>query len=404
MVDLHLAIRRETASHSFSLSLTESQLLSLASENEIQVKGLTQCLSLDKSTISRTLSGLSAKGLLSATEVGREKVYCTTQSGLGALKADDGERSDVTRTILKELSSKEVKQLLRFFSELADSLGVAPDKSRPSEHPLRPEQRRLAKGFGTIGDNLFDSGLSAAQFHTVDLLFRKVTTADVTGLTELLPFDQSTLSRAVQTLARRGVVVKRAGEDKRGSLLRLGASGQRLYSAVREKVVSKLEEAWTEKSRADVLVGVELLRKALNGDAQRRFLGGPYSISICTNEAERQMARSVLIKLLVSEGLHHMATANLAGEGSEVIILSRESKLCGVIQIDGLVSSTPSLSYLLVDSTETPITLRELFLYEGCSILTETRDIRNLRVRMGAVPERLHKSVTARIQSILSLE
>ncbi|MCB0337642.1 MAG: winged helix-turn-helix transcriptional regulator, partial [Bdellovibrionales bacterium] len=160
------------------LSVTESHTLSAIERLETcYSKDLGEALGLDKSTISRSIQKLDQKNYLIITQDqldARAKVIALSATGLAALKKDKQQRQQASNTFLALLDEDAQEELVKTFTQMMDQLDPRPYQESKQLQPLRNAQRRMARYFGLLSDNYFESGLGGISLHILIVLDRKM--------------------------------------------------------------------------------------------------------------------------------------------------------------------------------------------------------------------------------------
>lgn len=231
LIRFHLQVRKQAPRT--VLSLTDGQLLGeIATGQQILASDLAKALKLEQSSISRLLKGLRTKNLLRHSpdrHDRRKTVLSLSAKGIKALKDDDRARSNASFELMSAISKENQKAIIDGFRLLSDHYGIGQSRLRNNEHPLRPEQRRLSRAFGLLRGNFMGSGHSITCFHILLFLLDEGP-LPLAFLVKHVPYDQSTVSRAVQSLEKQGLLAsKRCLRDARAREISITPEGEGVF-------------------------------------------------------------------------------------------------------------------------------------------------------------------------------
>ncbi len=337
IADYMLAFQRETRRHSrfTHLSLSESVLLDLLYHHQgATLTEIANAALLDKSTISRMLRRLESQELVSKKiddKDARRFGLSLSELGYRTLSEDDALRGVATEKQLISLNSDECSVILQFFGELGDSMGIERTVPRTGEHPIRAAQRRLTKGIKVIGNNTKFSNLDITSIQIMQTIKR----GDFHHNSRALPFDQSTISRALSALNKEKYVrCSRLSRDKRINNVSLTAKGAQALDDFKisfNSYVLRYCNPSTVRSVAEVFA--KLLLEP-NSDEQEMFDRDVFEIA--QSAVELSTIRGLYLERLVKAGLSYKVGSTLFSSES-VVIYSEVNR-----QIETICEITPS--------------------------------------------------------------
>jgi DNA-binding MarR family transcriptional regulator len=324
-----------------TLNLSEGQILGeVQSKNAWGVLSLSQVTGIEKSAVSRLVTGLRKRRFLKidvgSKRDGRFKHLALTESGALVLAQDDQARSTVSRAILSSLTSADQDAVQKLFASLATGFGKPPSEPRENEHPLRPSQRRLTQAFGLLGGDFLGSGMSICALHVFRLSVQQPGQLDAQYLNRILPYDQSTIARAIKMLTdRRYLEHSSPPADRRRKILFPTHLGERelkkIEQAMERKFTNALGNAATEMleiSLASLEYAVQhaLLHPELPELRSRQK--SEFAMKELIVEEELQAARALLIQHLI----------RLPAQLLPTTLLDRKSKCFGYYRKTSLVA------------------------------------------------------------------
>jgi putative acetyltransferase len=143
---------------------------------------------------------------------------------------------------------------------------MQPSDRLPEVEPLRLASRQIVRELGVLGNSQVADGLGLSQCHALIEIDRQGGIG-VAELAARLNLDKSTMSRAISTLERAGLVrAVRDGDDRRKRPLRLTAAGRKRLAAMNRIAASQVQaalELLDTAERRTVLDGMALYARAL---------------------------------------------------------------------------------------------------------------------------------------------
>lgn len=326
------------------LSLAQNQLLvELDADKDRSLRDLEHLLKLDQSSISRLSAGLETRGLIKRTpdpEDGRRYRLELTAAGRNSISATDRFADKRLEEFCSALSADEARRLGKYFKLLGDGMGESSGIPRPHEHPLRAEQRRLARAVGLLSDSYMQSGLAVSYWYLLSEVCTNRDSLDIKSLSERLGLAKNSVSTLVSVLQRKGFIQKRSSEsDARSVFVTATNKGRQLFQELEEKAAQLIESGLKSFSKAEANELAELLRRFVSaGDRSLAQLLLDGKFSLARSVSERAKARS----FLVLEGLRSEDSLylpdTLFGEQYTNIIFSVKNGIKAAFQFERLSS------------------------------------------------------------------
>jgi len=250
LLEFQLAIHR--LSRGPVLNLAESHLLSFVRYSSANtLTKLAEAMSLDKSSVSRSLHALERKKMLVLkpdSHDSRKRYISLTKKGERLLSKDLDWRSETTASFQAFLSESEREDLYSCFKMIADGVSVGPIVLIPDELALRTIQRRLSRAFGLLTDNVLDSGITAVALQILLVLQRSAEHFTIIWHSSFLTFQElnqeisvpaSTLQRNLKELTKKGLVRAHLfkGDRKRPSYMNTQKAEQ-LFTTLNQRLAS----------------------------------------------------------------------------------------------------------------------------------------------------------------------
>ncbi len=283
------------------LSLVQEQLLvELDADKERSLRDLEALLKLDQSSISRIAAGLEERGFirrLSDPNDGRRYILQLTAAARNVISAIDRFADNRLKLLCSALSSQELRDLKRYFEMLGDGLGEPRGIPRASEHPIRVEQRRLARAVGLLSDSYMQSGLAVSTWHLLSEICSSREALHIKSISERLGLAKNSISTLVAVLEKKGIVTKELNsEDARSVYVVATAKGQELFAGLERKAAQLIELALAKFSHEEAQRFCDLLRNFVQaGDSSLSELLAKGEFDYASTERERAAARSFLV-------------------------------------------------------------------------------------------------------------
>lgn len=305
---LHQRNRYVSREPSVNLSISEAHILTeLDAKDNITQKQMSMLLRLPQSTLASTCAQLIEQGLLSSQAGSQDKrkvVYSLTKRGREVVVESDNITDQNFNQFAAQLKNSEKRELIEFFSAIADGYGEEKGLLRPGESRFRLEQRRITRAFGLLTEHAFGGPLTGAEWQIINEIACK--SGEIVGhiIENRLCIARGTLAAALKRLESRNLIERRpAGkDDRREKMLFITEEGLKVRSSIEEKAVRDLAEALkpykTSKLRIWVSVLARYTLEELNGNPGTEYL---WYLQTARSKEERAEARAFLIQHAVKE-------------------------------------------------------------------------------------------------------
>ncbi len=305
LLHLHRIVRIGSASTKEILTAFEASLLGeFFPDSVLTVGRCAELLGVSKSNISVQLRAFEQRGLLIRQRSSAQRGsagYRASAEGIRLIEIDDALRSRITREFLKCLSRGEQHVISKLLHQLADGLGALPISPRHIEHPFRAVQRRLTRALGLHRRTFIFSDIHITGLHIL-LLCDLWGTLSQRDLRLLIPYDQSTISRALRSLKKLNyLAIEEAAEDKRQIRCQLTVKAQDALASLRSQFA---KAARTTLNKYELARGVNLMSKVLQaGELQSARNNFRLNCKEVTQDADRRQSRAFYVSALTREGL-----------------------------------------------------------------------------------------------------
>jgi DNA-binding MarR family transcriptional regulator len=325
-----------------SLSLIETHILiELDSEQPISQTELVVALGVHKVNVSRTLHGLTEKGLVRSEtnpHDSRSKIFSLTSKGRVQLRQLDHRAGALMEQFCWFMSQHEQTRLTELWNALSDGLNAPQVRSRPGIHPLLVPGRRHSRGLGLLGTSVFGvEGVSSLEWHAMALIAAKRCESP-TALAEALNIHTATALGLERRLLSEGVLSsKRDPKDRRGVVLSVAPQGKKLLDTIEAHALAQLERAASNLSLGELQELLELLHRhgVELASGYIAILGQGYHIGLVHSEQERGVARSFIIRQLVQHDLVDAALEYICHPSNAIVVLQRDDRCQVAVEISG---------------------------------------------------------------------
>ncbi|MCB0318501.1 MAG: MarR family transcriptional regulator [Bdellovibrionales bacterium] len=264
MIALTYGLGAEQASPALSYT-EEDALFVLDSSPGMNIRDLAKFLSVERSWMSRVVSGMQKKNLILAVASNsdkRSKELKITAKGGRALKESSELLNSIMNESIKALNFSQQKKLELFLAAYANNLGAS--KSTPKtvkRHPIYAELWRVSNVVGILKDSFMNSGLTLTQTH---VFYAIVENNDIevfiSDLAKKLPFDVSTVSRVVAEFEKEKLISRTPlKKDKRNLIVKLTNAGNKKFTDISKKVALTVGEGLSTLSDNELIEFVEIL-------------------------------------------------------------------------------------------------------------------------------------------------
>lgn len=329
------------------LSFAESYVLAeIASGNALSIRELAGLLQLETSTVSRLVKGLDERGYIkrrSDASDGRTTRLALSAHGARALAADDQQRKHLLELEFAVLSAAERQTLQSGLSMLADCAGAPGTSVRKGEHHLRGEIKRITRQLGLLGSatlrglGYLGTQLTSLQHQILFSVLERPFGVSIGDLARIIPFDQSSISRASQLLLSDRMLVR--AETETQVVLRFSPRGYELFANELVRMRNFLHQILERSDQVLVQRLVETIAKFVNAplcDGELQLVDHNELLDI-SSESARSAARTFFVEQSAISGWTRDISEHLfASDGNCFSLL--HNKICVAVfdfQIEG---------------------------------------------------------------------
>ncbi len=348
---LHRTIRRFQEQNRFvgnafgsGLSLLESRVLTdISALEEVTASDLSASLELSRTVISRTVSELKAQKIVSVrtdpADARRQFLYLTAK-GRKILVDFDARAEERLMTFCENLTNDEPKKLLRYFTALAEGLGVPPLRYKREEHPLRAPIRRVTQGLRLLSNSVFGaSDLSSVEWHILAKLQEQSNSILAKTFVSAFSLPANTVAGIIKRLIDRGWVVRVVDpRDRRQLQLSLSSEGRAFLKGVEASAIEQLQGA-LQGLDAKEIENFEELLSAMIGHRAPSLLspdGVTLTLVRLMTEQERASARSFCAENATRLGRGLFLEEIFFGKSSGCFALIGENRTYAVLELQVL--------------------------------------------------------------------
>ena len=384
--------------HDTNLSLAESHLLVEIDLNRgTTARELVRIIGIEKSLLSRILSGLERKNMIrrcEATKDRRTKALELTARGKEVLSEFDVNANRSISALAVRLSQDSQQQFLRFIARFSDCLGVTPALARPSDHPFRPEIRRLTRAFSLLGRTVFGvRGFTSLEWHLLLALLEASIPLRAADLAERYSVPANTISAALHNLARRGLISRERQEcDRRVFLLAITEAGKKALKTIETAACARIADGLEGFSDQEAMDYARLFRELSGGEVKEEVLRPRLSVR-SLREQDRPAARAMLIEALVHSKRHLQAPERLVAADNRVFVLFAEQDPKGVCEFALEQKGWTLLNFAVAPEHAANLSLAHDFLFRAVKLcLGSDRGIPVI-IRAAAVPAEIYSKL-----------
>lgn len=288
--------------------LEQHVLLELAVSSDRTHKDLTAILNVHKSIMTGLLNSIEEQGLIETApsrQDGRSKTLKLTSTGKRLVQALDRYVNKITSAGLSPLSPAERNTLARHLAVVADGLGAHPVPLRAGDHAVGVELRRISRVQGILGTNFMGTEFSITQTQILRMLAQQPEGVNMVDLSREMPFDASTISKAVSSLAKLKLLTKiRSKSDKRQFLLLLTSRGKQVVADVQSRMRERMKKALTNLGKRELSELCEYLDRVLSVPALAEENQEKREVRKLQSERELKTARAVFVENIVRQKGH----------------------------------------------------------------------------------------------------
>jgi DNA-binding MarR family transcriptional regulator len=254
------------------------------------------------------LNSIEEQGLIEmapSSQDGRSKTLKLTAAGRRLVQALDRYVNKITSAGLSPLSPSERNTLARHLAVVADGLGAHPVPLRAGDHPVGVELRRISRVQGILGTNFMGTDFSITQTQILRVLVQQPEGVNMVELSRAMPFDASTISKAVSSLAKLKLLSKiRSKSDKRQFLLQLTARGKQVMSDLQSRMRERMKQALSKLGKRELAELCAYLDRVLSIPALAEENEEKREVRMLQSERDLKIARAVFVENIVRQKGH----------------------------------------------------------------------------------------------------
>ena len=312
-------------------------LLEIDSEEHCSAKDLSQMFDLDKSTVSRRLSGIEEKGYL-RTEISKEdsRVRRLVVSGKGKSYLRRYARivHGIMEDQFKDFTDDEKKRFLEYCIHFNDRCGVSVRRLQSSEDdPIRIEMRRFVRSLGVMKLGFMGSDLSNSQWHVLCDIYFGQAGESVQSIASSFHAPLSSLSNMLKLLEKKGYVVRAQSDtDSRRLSLAVTSEGEKALLSIEDAGSALVQNALGDLRDEELEDYVKLLIKVSGVEAPDFRL--PFSVVHFYSNEQRQNARTFLIEQSLLARTHMYLPETLISAKSFCLVLVKKTEILAVAEFN----------------------------------------------------------------------
>ena len=254
----------------------------------------------------------------------RSRALRITEAGSNYLRKFDILQNKHVRRYLLGLSARDTAHWEEYLRILADGCGVAAEKCRASEHPLRVQMRRAFIALGFLEADFVASGLTLVQYQLLSELHYNQDLTDASSIARTIGVAAAGVVFNVSALKRKGLIASGAGAlDRRKKVLSLTRLGIAKLSVIDRRLQATLQRGLVKLSNHDLRDFLSILGRAT--------ASGEYSpdlkrvkIGVATSDHDLFLARAFLVEFLVRHKQHFQLTEQLLPKSHRVVLAVRD--------------------------------------------------------------------------------
>ncbi len=356
-----------------AVSLLESHILTELNANpELVASDLTRLLCVDKVFLSRALSQLESRGIISSLphpDDKRRKNLALTSEGIEGIRSMDTAADKHMQAFCWRLSLEEQGRLRDLFDLFADALAVPASPLRRGEHHLRRGLRRFTRALYLLSDTILGvQDCSALEWHM--LLTLKEANAPLSSgeISAAVPAPLPLTTSALQRFLQKGFIAQDAdAADRRKLLSRLTEQGIAHLRDIAERACERIGRATADWSIEEVreftyLFGVFATAEIPPADGVT--LQDAIEVRRLSTEEDLREARIFLLRELSRAGFAGQNLPERFIDPQNLIFgLTRNLELAAVLELD--VRDSSQAPIFSVASERIDQQLADRFLHEA---------------------------------------
>jgi len=305
---MQVKYRRVRKASEFNLAIAEIHVLvELDAAGELSVNELTDSLRITQSQVSRILQKLRARHLISqrsGKSDNRRVISSLTREGRQMITRIDSVMGDIFNSSAQSLNPKEQRELATFFEKVARAHGCSIIRRRTGESQLRACHRQMARIFGLLGNSVYGSTLTRAQWSILETLIGAREPVSAQILEGFLGIRSALISEILTSFEAHGYIDRtRSLENHRINLLHPTTSGRRLFRRLETQAVVKLKKSLGTTSLKELHYLHQLLTRFTGAWGQDSiYLSQSLTTRQIEDAQERRAARAFALREVVRRG------------------------------------------------------------------------------------------------------
>lgn len=330
----------------------QSVLFVLNAMPEINVRDLAKHSGIERSWMSRVVTGLEEDGLVKSipsTFDKRSKILNLTSKGRKKLIESEKVVKELFVKNLENLSSSEVSKFQEHLTTFADGINASVFDNNEDSHPVGFQLGRIGAELGLYADNVLNTDLTVNQIQTLLVLNeKKEQECSITEVDKLLPMDTSSVSRIIQLFVKRNWVNKvKSKTDKRSFSVKISNSGLKVIDKYFDNVIKKFNPALSKFSKEDLNEFLNLYKKVSSREGEKSFARktlkeineSEYKVSI-SNFPKPSKTKTSHFSLKEDDDLKAVCVINFSGKKvSELKIVSTDLNLDEISDLYDLIKN-----------------------------------------------------------------
>ena len=295
-------------------------LILLEQHSELNLSEVLRYLNCPQAYLTHLLKRMEAEKLLKVRQDAQDlrfRYFRLTKKGRETVTELDQHYDEILR--LKELnfSAGEADKLAGYFKELCDAGGILAQIKRPNEHPIRPQQRRLAALLGVTGRQILNLKVSSTNFHLLRILHRYNGLMTIKDIAQELNIQSSQVSLLIKKFVQDKLVAQSPNPfDERSSLISLSVRGIATFEKYRKILLESIKAHLSKFSTSERNMFAELIAK---------FMQSRDPIKTIT-EAHFKKCRAQILELCYLQKMLEEVPATIAGPDNLLWMLQDDAE------------------------------------------------------------------------------
>lgn len=321
---LQIKNRRVRKGAEIPVAVAEAHVLvELHTGKELSVNDLAASLMIPQSQVSRILQRLRSRRLVQQRgdpADSRRALSSLSRPGVTVIERIDEVIGGIFQECADRLSKDEASELSVFLERVAHGLGCKTIRRRKNEDRLRAAHRQMARVFGLLGTNVYDSDLTRSQWAILESLDSAPGPITATILEQFLGIKPTIISEVLNRYELDGYIERlRSKENHRINLIHLTRSGRRYFKHLETRSILRLHRVLRGMSPASQKKVLKLLHRFVGEwGANSIFLGQTLRTTQITEPVQLTQARAFVFREIVRVGWETHAPDPLFPRDSEV--------------------------------------------------------------------------------------